>query len=232
MKVAIMQPYVFPYIGYFQLVAAVDAFIVYDNIKYTKKGWINRNRYLLNGEPATFSLPLRKDADELDIRDRQLAADFNRGKLAGQLREAYRKAPCFADTLPLVEDVVGYPEDNLFVFLHHGLAATCRHLGITTPIMVSSGIDVDHSLRSQDRVIALARAVGATEYINPIGGLELYSKEEFARHGLSLGFLRSRPIEYPQFGRDFVPWLSIVDVLMFNGAGTTREALLPQFDVV
>ena len=232
MKVAIMQPYIFPYIGYFQLIAAVDAFVVYDNIKYTKKGWINRNRYLLNGQPATFSLPLRKESDELDIRDRHLSADFNRGKLAGQLREAYRKAPHFSATNALVEDVIGNPADNLFDYLHHGLARTCQHLGITTPIVVSSTIDADHSLRSQERVIAIAKAVGASEYINPIGGLELYSREAFARQSLALGFQRSRAIEYPQFGQEFVPWLSIVDVLMFNGAEATRKCLLPQFDVV
>ena len=232
MRVAIMQPYIFPYIGYFQLMHAVDAFVVYDNIKYTKKGWINRNRYLLNGEATTFSLPLRKDSDDLDIRDRHLSADFNRGKLLGQLREAYRKAPHFNATLALVEEVIGNPADNLFDYLHQGLAKTCQHLGITTPILVSSMLDADHSLRSQERVIALANAVGASEYINPIGGLELYSREDFARQSVALGFLRSRPIEYPQFGEGFVPWLSIVDVLMFNGAERTRESLLSQFDVV
>ena len=232
MKVAIMQPYIFPYIGYFQLINAVDAFIVYDNIKYTKKGWINRNRYLLNGEAATFSLPLKKDSDDLDIRDRRLSPDFKRGKLVGQLSEPYRKAPHFSATAALVEDVICDPADNLFDYLHRGLAGTCRHLGITTPILVSSTIDADHSLRAQDRVIALAKAVGATEYVNPIGGLELYSREAFAGQSLALGFLRSRPVEYPQFGHAFVPWLSIVDVLMFNGAERTRESLLPQFDVV
>lgn len=232
MKVAIMQPYIFPYIGYFQLIGAVDAFVVYDNIKYTKKGWINRNRYLLNGEAATFSLPLRKDSDDLDIRDRSLSADFDRRKLIAQLREAYRKAPHFAATLALVEEVVSNPEENLFAYLRHGLEATCRHLGLATPLVVSSSIDADHSLRSQQRVIALAKALGADEYVNPIGGLELYSREDFARESLALRFLRSQPIEYPQFGRDFVPWLSILDVLMFNGAEATREALLPRFDLV
>lgn len=227
-----MQPYIFPYIGYFQLIAAVDAFVVYDNIKYTKKGWINRNRYLLNGQPATFSLPLRKDSDELDIRDRQLSADFNRSKLLAQLREAYRKAPHFNETHALVEQVIGNPGDNLFDYLHAGITKTCEHLGITTPILVSSAIDADHSLQSQERVIGIAKAVGASEYINPIGGLALYSKEDFARESLALGFQRSRPIDYPQFGEEHVPSLSIVDVLMFNGAEKTRESLLPQFDLV
>ena len=86
MKVAIMQPYFLPYIGYFQLIAAVDVFIVYDNIKYTKKGWINRNRILLNGKDVMFSLPLKSDSDYLNIRDRELSADLSRGKLLNQFR--------------------------------------------------------------------------------------------------------------------------------------------------
>lgn len=227
-----MQPYIFPYIGYFQLIAAVDAFVVYDNIKYTKKGWINRNRYLLNGEAATFSLPLRKDSDALDIRERQLSADFNRSKLLAQLREAYRKAPHFEATHALVEKVICNPADNLFEYLHSGLASTCEHIGISTPLLVSSTVDADHSLQSEQRVIALAKAVGASEYINPIGGLELYSKAEFARQSLALAFHRSRPLDYRQSGQQHVPWLSIVDVLMFNGAEKTRESLLPQFDLI
>src|ERR1700680_880113 len=95
MRTAIMQPYFFPYIGYFQLIDSVDLFIVYDNIKYTKKGWINRNRILLNGKDVTLSLPLKSDSDFLDIRDRELAADFNREKLVNQLSGAYRRAPYF-----------------------------------------------------------------------------------------------------------------------------------------
>src|SRR5450631_3607040 len=106
MKVAIMQPYFFPYIGYFQLIASVDRFVIYDNIKYTKKGWINRNRFLRNGSECVFTVPLRKDSDSLDVRDRVVAADFDRRKLANQLREAYRLAPHFQEGFPIVEKAV------------------------------------------------------------------------------------------------------------------------------
>ena len=88
-----MQPYFFPYIGYFQLIASVDLFIVYDNIKYTKKGWINRNRILLNGKAVPFSLPLKSASDSLDLRDRELATDIDRERLVNQLYGAYRRAP-------------------------------------------------------------------------------------------------------------------------------------------
>src|SRR5262245_23898499 len=97
-RAAIMQPYLLPYIGYFQLISAVDVFVVYDNIQYTKKGWINRNRLLRSGEPALFSLPLKSDSDVLDIRERELATDFDPGRLMRQFEGAYRRAPQFATT--------------------------------------------------------------------------------------------------------------------------------------
>lgn len=220
-----MQPYFLPYVGYFQLIGAVDAFVVYDNIKYTKKGWINRNRMLLNGSDATFSLPLRARSDTLDIRERELAPDFNRARLLAQFEGAYRRAPHFAGNRSWLERVVMAPAVNLFEYLHHSLAETCAHLGLRTPLVVSSSVAADHSLKSEDRVLAICRAMGATTYINPIGGTELYSRERFASEGIELRFLRALPFEYPQFGAAFVPWLSILDVLMFNPAGAVRERL-------
>lgn len=216
MKLAIMQPYFLPYIGYFQLIAAVDQFIVYDNIKYTKKGWINRNRLLQNGTDTVFSIPLSKDSDALDIRERQIAADFRRDKLLKQIAEAYRKAPYFGQTLPLLERIVRCRENNLFRYLCHSIVETCAHLGINTPIRASSMVAIDHELKGQDKVIALSRTLGAVTYINAIGGIKLYEHEAFRAVGMKLKFLRTRPFEYPQFGAPFVPWLSIVDVLMFN----------------
>ena len=216
MKLAIMQPYFFPYIGYFQLIAAVDAFVVYDNIKYTKKGWINRNRLLRNGEAVMFSIPLQKDSDFLDVRDRHLAAEFDRAKFLNTIRGAYERAPFFPSTMPLIQEVLGYGETNLFRFLHHSIVRTCGHLAIDTKIVTSSDVPIDHGLRGQERVIALCQALGATTYLNPIGGTELYSERDFANKGIELRFLKSRAIEYEQFGLAFVPWLSIIDVMMFN----------------
>ena len=193
MRLAIMQPYFFPYIGYFQLIAAVDMFIVYDNIKYTKKGWINRNRMLQNGKDVMFSLPLKSDSDYLDVCERELAADFNRDKLLNQFNGAYRRAPYFAQTFPLVEQIVRYEDTNLFRFLHHSIVRTCEHLGIATEIRISSGIAIDHDLKNQDKVLALCEAVGASTYVNAIGGMELYSKEAFREKGIELKFIQSKP---------------------------------------
>ena len=220
-----MQPYFFPYIGYFQLIAAVDLFIVYDNIKYTKKGWINRNRMLQGGKDVMFSLPLRSDADHLDVRERHLAGEFRRDKLLNQWRGAYGKAPHFDETMPMLERAVRCEHDNLFDYLHHALQGTCEHLRLQTPIRLSSTVDIDHGLKGQDKVIALSKAVGADSYVNAIGGLELYDREVFDADGLELQFIRSRPFEYRQFGDPFVPWLSIIDMLMFNSVDDVRARL-------
>lgn len=226
-----MQPYFFPYIGYFQLISAVDLFIVYDNIKYTKKGWVNRNRMLQNGKDVMFSLPLKSDSDYLDVRDRVLAADFKRDKLLSQFKGAYRKASYFSQTFPLIEQVVQHEEANLFGFLHHAIVKTCGHLGITTEIRNSSDIAIDHDLKNQDKVLALCEAVGARTYVNAIGGMDLYSKDTFRKNGIDLKFIQSKPFEYPQFGDAFVPWLSIIDVMMFNPLDTLQTRILTNYEL-
>jgi hypothetical protein len=232
MKAAIMQPYFLPYIGYFQLISAVDLFIVYDDVKYTKKGWINRNRLLKDGKDSVFSLPLKKDSDALDVRERTLAPDFDRGKLLRRFEGAYRRAPHFAETFPLVEKIVRREDANLFGFLHHSLVQTCRHLGLAAEIKVSSAVAADRGLKGQDRVLALCAAAGARAYVNAAGGTELYAKDAFRARGVDLKFIRSRPLEYPQFGAAFVPWLSIVDVLMFNPLDAVRRAVTTGYELV
>ena len=229
---AIMQPYFFPYIGYFQLIAAVDMFILYDSIKYTKKGWINRNRMLQNGKDVMFSLPLESGSDTLDVLDRELAADFNREKFLNRFKGAYRCAPYFSKTFPLLEKIVRYEDRNLFRFLHHSIIKTCEHMGITTEIKISSDIAIDHGMKNQDKVLALCESIGASTYVNAIGGMELYSKKPFQEKGIELKFIRSKPLEYTQFGDEFVPWLSIIDVMMFNPIETIKESLVAKFELI
>lgn len=232
MKLGIMQPYFLPYIGYFQLLASVDQFIVYDNIKYTKKGWINRNRMLLNGTDVMFSLPLKKDSDALHVVDRELAVDFNRTKLLNQFKGAYGHAPQFELTYPVLERIVRYEDVNLFRYIHHSIVRLCDHLGIKTEIRISSEIAIDHELKGQDKVLALCKAAGADIYINTIGGVELYSKDDFRNQGIDLKFIKARPFEYEQFGAAFVPWLSILDALMLNPLNTVRACINENFELI
>jgi len=225
MKAAIMQPYLFPYIGYFQLIASVDLFVVYDDIKYTKKGWINRNRMLLNGKDEVFSLPLKRASDFLNVCERELSPDFDHLKFLGRIEGAYRRAPYFSQTFPLIEQIVQNPERNLFSFILNSIKRTCEHLGIVTDIRISSEISVDTSLKSQARVLGLCEAVGANAYVNSIGGVDLYSKDEFHARGIELQFIKSKPFEYRQFDNEFVPWLSIIDVMMFGSIESIRDRI-------
>ena len=232
MKLGIMQPYFMPYIGYFQLIAAVDLFILYDNIKYTKKGWINRNRMLVNGADAIFSLPLKKDSDMLDIVQRELSSEFNREKLLGQFKGAYIKAPYFNEVYPLLENIIKAKDGNLFSYIHHSLGEICRHLKIETKIIISSNLPINHELKAQDKVIALCNATHADNYINTIGGTELYDRNQFLSHGVKLQFIKAKSFEYSQFAAPFVPWLSIVDVLMFNPIEVVQECINSNYELI
>jgi hypothetical protein len=231
-RVAVMQPYFLPYIAYFQLLASVDQFIVYDNIKYTKKGWINRNRMLLNAKEATFSLPLKKGSDSNAVIEREMASEFDRGKLLNRFRDAYGRAPQFKLTYPVLERIVQHEEANLFRYIYHSIIQLCEHLGIDTEISISSEIPIDHDLKGQDKVLALCKAVGAGTYINTIGGIELYDKADFRIQGIDLKFIKTRPFEYAQFGDAFVPWLSILDVLMFNPVNTVRAYINEHYELI
>ena len=226
-----MQPYFLPYIGYWQLLAAVDRFVVYDNIQYAKKGWINRNRFLRNGADAFFTLPLKKGSDFLNVVDRAIADDFDPKTLLNPLAAAYRQAPFFSAVFPVIESIVTAAPRNLFEFLHASIVTTASYLEIRTPIVVSSGVAIDHDLRAQNKVLAICEALGATRYVNAIGGRELYSEQAFAERGIELKFIQSRPIVYQQYGNPFVPGLSIVDVMMFNSRDAVR-AMLGEYDLV
>lgn len=231
MTVGIMQPYFLPYLGYWQLLAACDRFVLYDNIEYTKKGWINRNQFLQHGKPAYFTVALKNESDHLDIAARSLADEFDRARMLRQFTEAYRRAPQFATVFPIVERIVLAKMTNLFEYLHHSIQVTAEFLEIGTPIVVSSTVGIDHRLKGQDKVLAICGALGANRYLNSIGGTALYSRDAFEARGIALGFVQPRSVGYPQLGAAFVPRLSILDVLMFNSRDQIRE-MLGQFDVV
>lgn len=207
-----MQPYFLPYIGYFQLINAVDVFVLYDNIKYTKKGWINRNRILLNGDADYISLPLKKDSDYLNIDRRFLSDDWDIEKAAilNRIKEAYRKAPYFNLTFEVITAILRNEDTNLFGFLYSSIKQICQYLNISTNIVLSSSISINHSLKSADKIIAICKHLNATKYINATGGQKLYSKGMFLEHGLILDFIQSNPIIYSQFKNQFIPCFQLL----------------------
>jgi hypothetical protein len=226
MKLAIMQPYFLPYIGYFQLISVVDKFVIWDNIQYTKKGWINRNRYLLNEQDAYFTLPLKKNSDTLDIRDRYLAETWqqDKKKILNKVITAYNGAPFFNEGSKLLEEVFDIEEINLFQYLLRSLQKVNSYLEITTPFIISSTISIDHSLKGEDKIIAICKELKVDQYINPRGGTELYHRKNFNEIKLSFLFTNEN-LSYLQFGDNFVPWLSVLDVIMFNSKNKIQEYL-------
>jgi len=218
MKLGIMQPYFLPYIGYFQLMNAVDEFVVYDNIEYTKKGWINRNRILVNGKDNYITIPIKKDSDYVKVVDRYLAETWvtERIKLINRIVESYRKAPEFENVFPLVKRCIMFEEANLFKFIYNSLIMLKDFLEIQTSIIISSSIPINHNTKAEKKIIEICKARKADRYINPIGGLNLYDKKIFNSENIELSFIKSSEITYNQFNNDFVPWLSIIDVMMFN----------------
>jgi len=227
MTIAIMQPYLFPYIGYWQLIQAVDTFVIYDNIQFTKKGWFHRNNILLNGKKTLFSIPLKKDSDYLDVVDRVLSDDSDRQikKIIARIEGSYRHAPYFNDAFPLIKDILGSTEKNLFYYIYNSIQAINEYLDIKTKIILSSTLDTDEELMADERVIAINKTLHADHYINAIGGQRLYDKDKFLAENITLSFLNPETVEYKQFDNEFVPYLSIIDIMMFNSKDEIKEML-------
>lgn len=226
-RLAIMQPYFMPYIGYFQLMNSVDEFVIYDNIQYTKKGWINRNRILVNGKDYLITLSLKKDSDYLDVVDRELSDTWSKDriKMLNLIKSAYNKSTQFEPVFDLISKCLNNPEANLFRFIYDSIVLINEYLEISTPIVISSSIEIDHSLKSQDKVIELCKKQKADNYINSIGGVSLYNKDTFNQSGIQLNFIKSNQISYNQFTNEFLPWLSIIDVMMFNSREEIQKYL-------
>lgn len=231
--VSMMQPYLFPYLGYFQLIARSDVFVLGDDLQFVKGSWMNRNRILVNGQPRLITFSLRKTHQFAPINQRWLCADFAQEtqKLLRTLELSYSRAPYKTETLELVRQILAHPEHNLARFAEHSIRRICGYLNIATPIRIGSELGLPARMDKQERVVTIAHKLHAKLYINPIGGTSLYSPALFRAHGLELRFLRMNDLSYPQFNQPFVPSLSIIDVLMFNGQTETR-ALLKSFALI
>mgnify|MGYP003602553285 FL=1 len=217
-KVAIMQPYLFPYLGYWQLIKAVDQFVLLDDVQYINRGWINRNRILLNGRDHLFSFSVRKASQQTAINQRYFSSDFllERTKFLRSLHCAYGKAPFFAPVYDVIEKSLTFPPDNLARNIGQNMKGLAEYLGIATPIVFSSDIVCNKALKAQEYILELNRQLAGEVYINLSGGVSLYDRDEFRRNGIQLQFIRADEVEYRQFGQPFVPNLSVIDVMMFN----------------
>ncbi len=230
MKLAVMQPYFFPYIGYFQMIKAVDTFVFYDDVNFIKNGWINRNRILINGQASYFTLQL-KDASSFKLIN-EISFSDNRNKLLKSIAVSYSKAPYFKDVFELIERSFHVEVLNVASVAINSTVQIAKFLNLNTTFEISSekyadtkGMDRTH------RLIEICKRSDASTYINAIGGADLYDKSFFKEHGIELTFIKSKEIVYNQFKNDFVPWLSIIDVLMFNSVEEV-QIMLDHYDLV
>ena len=232
MKVSIMQPYFFPYIGYFQLIANSDVFVIYDDVNFIKKGWINRNNILVNNTPYLFSMPLQNVSQNKLINE-IFITDLDKWKtdLLKTISSSYKKAPFYQDVYPLIEKIISFDELNLAIYIQNSIQNLCAYLNINTKLIMSSEIVKNNGLKGENKIIDICLQLGATQYINAIGGIELYTQENFQVKNIDLKFIKSENILYQQFKNEFKPWLSIIDVIMFNSVEDTKM-LLNKFELI
>lgn len=229
MKIAIMQPYFFPYIGYFQLVEAVDKFIFYDDVHYIKKGWINRNRILINGQAKLFTVPVTKSSQNKLINE--IACDLSEKwkiKIIKTLVYNYKTAPFYQEVMPLIEKILNNEKTDIRIsnLAAKSVLVIAGYLQLDTSFEFSSDHYYQtHGLEKAKRLIDIIKMNGADTYVNLIGGAELYNKKDFANNSIQLEFLKTKNVKYPQFIERFVPNLSIIDVLMFNSKQKVRQML-------
>ncbi|KHS93514.1 hypothetical protein RC86_03260 [Pectobacterium brasiliense] len=228
-SIAIMQPYVFPYVGYFSLIESVDVFVFYDDVNYIKNGWINKNRILLNGEPHKFTIPVSNASQnflicDIDIHDFD---EFKR-KFKSKISHAYKKSPYYDIGSKYIdavfENVEGKNIANLAIssvvtlydFLNKKEKKFLRSSELKENFFVS---------KREERLINIVKNLGASRYINAIGGAEIYSKEYFLQHGVELCFLNPKFLNYKQTHNNFISGLSIIDVLMFNSLDSVNKII-------
>jgi hypothetical protein len=232
MRIAIMQPYLFPYIGYFQLINAVDKFIIYDDVSYIKQGWINRNRILLNGNTLMFTVPLNGASSNKLIHDIPVGNLSYWNKSFYKTIECnYKKAPFFKQTLKILEIILTPESQDISKLCLKSFKCLLDYFAVKTQIVESSRIYKNQNLKAQNRVLDICLKEQAKTYINPIGGTMLYSKDKFLEYGIQLKFIKTKPIEYKQFDNAYIPWLSIIDVMMFNSPLEIKN-MLNQYELV
>lgn len=222
-----MQPYIFPYLGYFQLIKAVDKFVFYDDVNFIKRGWINRNQILVNNQANLFSIPLIKASQNKLINEIKLAINEKWLKqFFNTIAYNYKKAPYYNQITNIIEDTLHNNNETIADLTINSIKSVSNYLELKTVFETSSSkYAATKGLEKADRLIEICKLNQAKTYINPIGGKELYQKETFKEQNIDLLFIENKLTPYPQFNNDFVAGLSIIDVLMFNTKEDVKKML-------
>ena len=224
MTLAIMQPYLFPYIGYWQLINAVDTFVIFDDVNFIKKGYINRNSILVGGKSQQITLELIGASQNKLINE--IKVGNNSQKLLKTIEMSYKKAPYFDNVFSIIEDILNQEESNLAKFIGYSLQKISNYLEIDTKFIYSSSIEKDNSLKAQNKILDICKKLDATDYINAIGGKELYDKDKFEKQNIKLNFLEPEIQKYMQLESEFISYLSIIDIIMFNNKDNISKMLM------
>lgn len=212
-----MQPYFFPYIGYFQLIRSSEKFVFYDDVAFIKQGWINRNNILLNGKAHLFSIPVSNISSFELISQTAISYKVDwTGKFLKMIDSAYRKSPQFNSVFPKISALIESRPEFISDLAKQSIKLVFDHIAQPVDWVESSAQYENQSLKAQDRILDICKKESAATYLNPIGGLELYDKTTFANAGMELFFVKPSIGKYRQFSNEFVPGLSMMDVLMFN----------------
>lgn len=224
-----MQPYFFPYLGYFDLINCTDHWIVFDTVQYIRHGWVNRNRILHPTAGWQYIIvPLKKHAREALIQEVEIA--YQTGwveKLIGQLQHYRQKAPYFTETLTLIEECLASHEHSISRLNVSILERVCARLGLSFNYTFFSEMNLPLGAVEEpgDWALRIAEALAASEYVNPPGGAELFDESTFKASGIKLNIRHLPPFHYLCRGYQFVPNLSIIDLLMWNTPETIRQYL-------
>jgi hypothetical protein len=226
MKLGIMQPYLFPYIGYFQLIMAVDKLVLLDDVNFIKKGWINKNTILIDGKPKDFVFPLQKLSQNKEIRETYIFSD-NKWKLKflKTIQFNYKNAPYYSSFFPILEEIVRAKKNKINELNYFSLIAILNYLKINTEIGRTSLIYNNRHLKGQERILDICKQEEASHYINSIGGIHLYDPEFFTKNKIEFSFIKPKLRPYNQLKNKFIPGLSIIDVLMFNSPSEVIKLL-------
>lgn len=212
MKLAVMQPYLFPYIGYFQLIYAADLFLIYDDVSFIKQGYINRNSVLSPNGVTRFTVPVPNASSNRLISE--LAFSIDVSKVLKTIEQSYSKAAHFDVVFPIIRETLENEDRSIAEVCQQSYQSIFSYLSVEKQFKKTSELEYDRNLSARDRLIALCHKFGVNCYINASGGRSLYSERDFEERGVELKFIDSLPMEYQQGNHKFVPNLSVIDVLM------------------